>query len=180
MTNFPIEITLTLIPNSDQFSKIAVAMPSCKSFFDGQQVGSNINDNCWESDGYRFHDILHLGLFAEFGWSPVLLKMMKLKNTNDRKIYEFEEGPRAVCADEGICLLVFNYAKERSFDIKDENLSEIILAIKSISYGLLSLDHSCGDWSNFIHNSIAVVQKIKSQNGGTIIANRINKTLITV
>ncbi len=176
--DFPKTIKLDLISNNEKWSPEALPLIACQSFFNDQKVGTNINDNSKTADGYRFHDVLHLGLFAIFEWSPVLRKMMKIKTINDRERYEFEEGPRAVCADEAICLMVFNFAKNNNFNFVDLNLTDIIFSLNNIVLGLNIPNLSDSKWSKYILLTLPVMKTIIDNNGGSILANSEKETLI--
>ena len=39
---------------------------------DGVPAGDPLQDNAYDEDGYRFHDVFHLAHAAKLGWSPVL------------------------------------------------------------------------------------------------------------
>ena len=39
---------------------------------DGVLAGDPLQDNAYDEDGYRFHDVFHLAHAAKLGWSPVL------------------------------------------------------------------------------------------------------------
>jgi len=62
---------------------------------DGSQVGDVIDDNSYKDDGYRFHDVIHLALMANLGWSPVLRKLLKTKRKSAPKVDRVEDGARA-------------------------------------------------------------------------------------
>src|SRR5258706_8460255 len=66
--------------------KIKVAME-----MDGQPLGDPLTDNAYEEDGYRYHDIFHLGYVAVLGWSPVMRKLMGRKRKKDPKTDEIED-----------------------------------------------------------------------------------------
>ena len=38
-----------------------------RPFIDGQQIGNDLSDNSYSSDGYRFHDVFHLSYVAVLG-----------------------------------------------------------------------------------------------------------------
>lgn len=78
----------------------------------GKQIGDDLTDNADDPDGYRFHDVFHLGYVAVLGWSPVIRKLLKRKRKSDPQVDEVQDGGRAQVLDEGVAALVFDYAKE--------------------------------------------------------------------
>ncbi len=81
---------------------------------DGESLGSPLTDNSYEQDGYRFHDLLHLGLMATLGWSPVIRSLLERKRKSDSILDEVEDGGRAIAIEEGIAALIFTYASQHS------------------------------------------------------------------
>jgi NTP pyrophosphatase (non-canonical NTP hydrolase) len=79
-----------------------------------EPLGAELTDNAHDPDGYRFHDILHLSLAANLGWSPVIRALLKKKRKSDAKLDEIEDGGRAIAIEEGIAALIFTYAAQHS------------------------------------------------------------------
>lgn len=77
-------------------------------------LGSELTDNAHDPDGYRFHDILHLSLAANLGWSPATRALLKKKRKSDAQLDEIEDGGRAIAIEEGIAALIFTYAAQHS------------------------------------------------------------------
>ncbi|WP_353072085.1 nucleoside triphosphate pyrophosphohydrolase family protein [Tunturiibacter gelidoferens] len=84
-------------------------------FIDGERLGAKLNDNSYEADGYRFHDILHMTCAALLGWSPVIRALMKRKRKSDKQTDKVEDGGRAIVTDEALAALVFNYAFRHTY-----------------------------------------------------------------
>jgi NTP pyrophosphatase (non-canonical NTP hydrolase) len=80
----------------------------------GESLGAPLTDNSYASDGYRFHDIFHLALAANLGWSPVIRALLHRKRKSEAKLDEVEDGGRAIAIEEGIAALVFAYATQHS------------------------------------------------------------------
>ncbi|MGO4606039.1 MazG nucleotide pyrophosphohydrolase domain-containing protein [Variovorax sp. 2RAF20] len=78
----------------------------------GKKIGDDLTDNADDPDGYRFHDVFHLGYVAVLGWSPVIRKLLKRKRKSDPQVDEVQDGGRAQVLDEGVAALVFDYAEE--------------------------------------------------------------------
>ena len=86
-----------------------------KAFINKEQIGNDLTDNSYKSDGYRFHDIFHFSYAAVLGWSVVTRSILKRKRKSNPLIDEVEDGGRAVAIEEGISALVLSYAKDHSF-----------------------------------------------------------------
>ncbi len=91
-----------------------VGRPAMRMTLDGATLGAALTDNSYEGDGYRFHDIFHLALAANFGWSPVIRALLRRKRKSDAQLDEVEDGGRAIAIEEGIAALVFAYATQHS------------------------------------------------------------------
>jgi NTP pyrophosphatase (non-canonical NTP hydrolase) len=98
----------------------------------GAALGSPLTDNSYETDGYRFHDIFHLALACELGWSPVLRALLHVKRKSDALLDEIEDGGRAIAIEEGIAALVFAYASQHS----------LLAGVTTIDWSLL---RTCSD-----------------------------------
>ncbi|WP_373530628.1 MazG nucleotide pyrophosphohydrolase domain-containing protein [Nostoc sp.] len=86
-----------------------------KAFINKQQIGNDLTDNSYTSDGYRFHDVFHFSYAAVLGWSVVTRSILKCKRKSNLRIDEVEDGGRAIAIEEGISALVFSYAKNYGF-----------------------------------------------------------------
>ena len=45
----------------------------------GEQIGDPLTDNSHINDGYRYHDVFHIGCAIILGWSPVMRRILKCK-----------------------------------------------------------------------------------------------------
>lgn len=149
-----------------------------QAFFDGEQIGNDLTDNAHDPDGYRFHDVFHLGYAAVLGWSPVTRKMLERKRKSRPKIDEVEDGGRASAIEEGVSALVFSYAEAHGFL---ENVSELDYSLlKTIGYLTNRLEVSIcstGDWERAILTGYKVWRRVRDNSSGKIIADLDNQTL---
>lgn len=105
-----------------------------RGYVDGEPLGNDLTDNAYDADGYRFHDVFHLGYVAVLGWSPVVRKLMGRKRKYDKVKDEVEDGGRAQVIDEGIAALVFEYAEKHGWLENIEDLDyRLLRTIKGIS-----------------------------------------------
>src|SRR5688572_27976279 len=69
-------------------------------FNDSKQLGDIINDNAYENDFYRYHDVFHYSFATLLGWSPCVREMMKRKRKSNKLLDEIEDGARATITEE--------------------------------------------------------------------------------
>lgn len=149
-----------------------------QAFSDGEQVGNDLTDNAHDPDGYRFHDVFHLGYAAVLGWSPVTRRMLERKRKSHSKTDEVEDGGRASAIEEGVSALVFSYAEAHGFF---ENVSELDYSLlKTIGYLTNRLEVnicSTGDWERAILTGYKVWREIRLHGGGKVLADLDSRTL---
>lgn len=140
-----------------------------RGYVDGKPLGDDLTDNSYDPDGYRFHDVFHLGYVAVLGWSPVVRKLMGRKRKNDRLRDEVEDGGRAQVVDEGIAALVFEYARQHDWLATVEDLDyHLLRTIKGITAHLEVKDKTMKDWQNAILDGFKVWRQVRDANGGRI------------
>jgi NTP pyrophosphatase (non-canonical NTP hydrolase) len=150
-----------------------------RAFIDGQQIGNDLSDNSYSSDGYRFHDVFHLSYVAVLGWSPVIRSNLKLKRKSNPRIDEVEDGGRAIAIEEGLSALVFSYAKDHNFLEGVVALDyQLLKTIKNMSSHLEVARCSLGDWEEAILTGYEVWRQVEKNRGGTVVVD-INTRSIT-
>lgn len=135
----------------------------------GMELGDPLTDNCYEEDGYRFHDIFHWACAAILGWSPVLRKLLHRKRKSNQKMDEVEDGARSASIEEGISALVFSYAADRGFlsgIVKID--SDLLRTIKGMTRHLEVSACSPGDWERTIIMTFDVWRRLNKDGGGTV------------
>ncbi|MDB9349860.1 nucleoside triphosphate pyrophosphohydrolase family protein [Nodularia spumigena] len=166
---FEVEITETSKDNSVRM----------KAFINKKQVGNDLTDNSYSSDGYRFHDIFHLSYAAVLGWSVVTRSNLKCKRKSNPSIDEVEDGGRAVAIEEGISALVFSYAKDHDFleGVKVIDY-QLLKTIKNMTSHLEVSQCSLGDWEKAIFMGYDVWRQVEKNRGGTVVVD-LDARLIT-
>ncbi len=145
---------------------------------DGRQVGNQLTDNAYRDDGYRFHDVFHLGYAAVLGWSPVVRGMMKRKRKSDSRIDEVEDGGRAIVIDEAVSALVFDYARDHSFLSGIETIDyELLRTIKRLTAHLEVSQCSMKEWQGAILQDFQVWRHIHEQGGGVVSGELVSRTV---
>ena len=152
-----------------------------RPYMDGQQVGDDLTDNADDPDGYRFHDVFHLGYIAVLGWSPVVRKLLKRKRKSDPRVDEVQDGGRAQVIDEGVAALVFEYAKRHNWLAGVTDLDyQLLKTIKGITDLLEVRVRSAGEWQNAILQGFEVWRQVREAGGGRILVDQDNKRLTFV
>lgn len=141
-----------------------------QAFLEGHQIGDDLTDNSYKSDGYRFHDIFHLAYAAVLGWSPVTRQMLgKRKRKSNSIVDEVEDGGRAKAIEEGISALVFGYAKDHDFLEGIDTLDyQLLRTVKNMTSHLEVSQCSYGEWEKAILEGYKVWRQIEKNRGGTV------------
>lgn len=145
----------------------------------GVQIGDDLTDNANDADGYRFHDVFHLSYVAVLGWSPVIRKLLNKKRKSNPKVDEVQDGGRAQIIDEAITALAFDYAKEHNWLKNVYELDfHLLKNIKGIT-SMLEVDaRTMFEWQKAILMGFEVWREVVQNNGGKILVDMENKTLI--
>jgi NTP pyrophosphatase (non-canonical NTP hydrolase) len=147
-------------------------------FMNGKKIGDDLTDNANDPDGYRFHDVFHLGYVAVLGWSPVMRKLLKRKRKSNAQIDEVQDGGRAQVIDEGISALVFDYAKDHQWLLNVVDLDyQLLRTIKGITSLLEVKARSMGEWQRAILVGFSVWRQVLACNGGRIAVDLDSKNL---
>jgi hypothetical protein len=164
---------------------ISEADDSCKPVIyltvDGNPVGDVLQDNSYQDDGYRFHDVFHLAHAAILGWSPVVRKILACKRKANPEVDAVEDGGRARVVEEGIAAFVFDYARKNNFlagvTTVDYSLLKII---KSLTSGLEVSVRSTHEWEIAILEGYKAWRAIRASRGGTIRIDLIDRSIAAV
>ena len=147
-------------------------------FVDGKKIGADLTDNADDPDGYRFHDVFHLGYVAVLGWSPVIRKLMKRKRRSNPKVDEVQDGGRAQVIDEAVAALVFEYARHHSWLDGVPDLDyHLLRTVKGITSLLEVKQRSLAEWQSAILVGFEVWRQVLITNGGRIRVDLDAKTL---
>ena len=146
-------------------------------FVNGNQMGQDLTDNAYQSDGYRFHDVFHLACAAVLGWSPVTRRNMKCKRRSNPQVDRVEDGGRAIVTEEGVSALVFAYAAEHN-----------AMKVKSVDYDLLRSIRvmtaqfevsvcTTGEWERAILMGYKVWRQVEKNQGGRVEVDLDNRSI---
>ena len=148
------------------------------TLINGKKFGDPLQDNRYEDDGYRFHDIFHLSHASVLGWSPTLRALLRRKRKSDPKVDEVEDGGRAIVIEEGIAAMVFSYAERRNFLEGAEGVNyELLRTIKEMTSHLEVSRRTEGDWERAIMTGFHVWRQVKAKGKGQIRADLEQRTI---
>lgn len=139
----------------------------------GKEFGDPLDDNAHHPDGYKFHDVFHLGYMTRLGWSPVARALLSLKRRYDPDIDRVEDGARAVFLEEGLSVFIFNQNKQTADGISSfadrRNIPFTILsAIKTITQGLEVSRRDVTAWRDAIALGFQMFDQLVAHNGGIV------------
>lgn len=152
--------------------------PKVKVILNGEQKGDIIDDNSFQNDGYRYHDVFHYTFATLLDWSPCSRAMLKRKRKSDINIDRIEDGARAAITEEAISLMIFEEAKLNNFYQEKNRVSPTILTIiKQMTSGFEVRDKTSDEWENAILVSYKLFRALLKNSGGEILFDRKNKII---
>ncbi len=170
------------LPRRFEVTFITVAEGRSRMYINDQQLGSELTDNSYGDDGYRFHDVMHLANAAKLGWSPVLRSLMKRKRKSDPRTDEVEDGARAQIVEEAV-IKAIHAEGERLATLRGQREKAGPLRLFSssaeISFGLLkSIRNLVSDlevktnryseWEAAILDGYEIFHRLRSEGQGTV------------
>lgn len=84
------------------------------ALFEGRPFGEPLTDGALVEDGYRFHDVLHLGFAAILAWSPVMRRNLGRKRKSDPAVDKSQDGGRAIVVEEAAAAHAYAYARRHN------------------------------------------------------------------
>ena len=135
----------------------------------GVKFGSQLRDNRYGDDGYRYHDIFHLSYASVLGWSPTVRALLRRKRKSDPKVDEVEDGGRAIVIEEGIAGMVFSYAERRNYLEGVEGVDyDVLRTVKDMTSHLEVSRCTEGDWERAIMTGFQVWRQVRTNGGGRL------------
>lgn len=145
---------------------------------DGTQIGDVIDDNSYENDFYRYHDVFHYTFATMLDWSPCTRAMLGRKRKSIPMIDECEDGARATITEEAISLILFNESKRTKF-FKSGKVSKTILRIiKQMTEPFEVRLKTEAEWEQAILKGYSLFGKLVANRGGKIEFNKNNRQAI--
>lgn len=142
--------------------------------YKGRRIGSTLQDNAYQDDGYRYHDVFHLAYVAVLGWSPVIRGLMGRKRKKRREVDMVEDGGRASAIDEALVAFVFDYARKHYTSegkllegVKHLDCS-LLTAVRSLVSGLEVKRCTAKEWEDAILQGFTVWREVVDNKGGKL------------
>lgn len=160
----PRELSVSFVTHHD-----AVNGPLVRMMYMGRQLGNDLRDNAYSTDGYSYHDVLHLAFAAVLGWSPLIRKMLDAKRKSDAMVDEVEDGGRAIATEEGLVAMIFAYARDYRFlEGKSSVSTELLRMIRNMVRHLEVSVCTTGEWERAIVAGFKVWREVRRRKSGTI------------
>ena len=135
----------------------------------GTVFGSELTDNAYDPDGYRFHDVFHFAFAAVLGWSPITRSLLRRKRKSRPLLDEVEDGGRAAVIEEGVAALAFDYARRHGMLEGVSTLDfQLLRTIKEMTSHLEVGLRTTGEWERAILQGFRAWRAISAAGGGRI------------
>ncbi|MGH1432561.1 MAG: nucleoside triphosphate pyrophosphohydrolase family protein [Neptuniibacter sp.] len=145
----------------------------------GKPFGNELRDNAYEDDYYRFHDIFHFSYVVVLGWSPVVRRLLGCKRKSDDKLDEIEDGGRASVIDEGVSIMIFEYARNHNFFEGAGGVDYSLLrTIKNMTHYLEVGICTPKEWEDAILLGFEIWRELRTHKAGKVICDLYDKTMI--
>ncbi len=131
------------------------------------QLGDTLDDNAEIDDGYRYHDIIHLGHATVLGWSPVLRALMGAKRRDVGDCDRVQDGARAIAIEEGLAAFVFNYLEP--FDFAPDAIGwDLFKHVRRTVRGLEVADQPLIVWRRAYSQAFEILVRLRETGGGVV------------
>lgn len=135
-------------------------------------LGDPLTDNARTSDGYRFHDAIHLGFLAVLGWSPNLRALLRVKRKSDSVVDECEDGARAIFAEEGLAAVLARLAQtHQGFRTPQSVTREAVEVARAVTVGLEVHAVPGWLWRHAIWQGFRAMHQLVAHDGGQLVAD---------
>lgn len=145
---------------------------------DEQRLGDPLDDNAYEDDGYRFHDVLHLANASVLGWSPLLRRLLRRKRKASVQADRIEDGARAAFLEEGLVAYVFTEGSRVGFFKEAERVNwDLLKTLKRMTAKLEVGDQPPIAWQAMILQGFAAWRLLCEHDGGIVEGNLSERSL---
>lgn len=132
------------------------------------QIGDVIDDNSYEKDFYRYHDVFHYTFATFLDWSPCTRAMLKRKRKSMPNVDKCEDGARATITEEAISLMLFSEAKKTNYFEKGKVSDTLLSFIKDMTEPFEVRNKTKKDWQVAILKGYELFKKLVENRGGKI------------
>ena len=154
------------------------SFPQVKVTIDENQAGDIVDDNSYENDGYRYHDVFHYTFATLLDWSPCVRSMLKRKRKSNQDIDRIEDGARAAITEECISLMIFSNAKQNDFYTDVESIDNHLLqTIKNMTAPFEVKNKTAKEWEKAILKSYEMFRLLNLNKGGIVHFDAQNKSV---
>lgn len=168
------------LPDRLDVQIVTIAPGISRMYVGGRQVGDDLTDNAYESDGYRFHDVMHLANIAFLAWSPVLRGLLKRKRKSSPQVDEVEDGARAKIVEEAVLKAIhqqgkkwaksagLNPATARLFAERRAIPFSLLKFVRGMVEGLEVSRNKFWEWEDAIYAGYQLYQQLREHQQGTV------------
>ncbi|MCI0631246.1 MAG: nucleoside triphosphate pyrophosphohydrolase family protein [Phycisphaerales bacterium] len=174
---FPLTEQLPLELKIDFIEQLSPAANRLLLRRNGVHIGDPLTDNSHINDGYRYHDVFHIGCATMLGWSPVMRRILKCKRKSVPAVDVNEDGARAMVTEEGVSVVVFNYARDHSMLENARSVYDLLPVIRGMTRPFEVRTRSLADWEQTILASYQVWRELMKHRGGTVIGDATSQQL---
>ena len=130
-------------------------------------------------DAYRFHDAIHLGFMAVLGWSPMMRALLRLKRKSSPEADEFEDGARAIFAEEGLAAMLSRLAPGRTGFLSKTSIDGGVIEVaKAAATGLEAEAVPGWLWQSAIYQGFTAMHLLSQNGGGYLVADLDTRQLV--
>jgi NTP pyrophosphatase (non-canonical NTP hydrolase) len=140
--------------------------------YNGEIIGDPLTDNSHIDDGYRYHDVFHVGCAILLGWSPVMRRILHCKRKSVPNVDVVEDGARALVTEEGVSAVIFGHARSYSMFEKSKSVDyEILRTVRAMVAPFEVRTRPLSDWEHTTLTSFTVWRQLIDHGGGTVVGD---------
>jgi NTP pyrophosphatase (non-canonical NTP hydrolase) len=146
--------------------------------YKGEMIGDPLTDNSHIDDGYRYHDVFHIGCALFLGWSPVMRRILHCKRKSVPNVDVVEDGARALVTEEGVSAVVFGHARNYSMFEKSTSVDyELLRTVRAMVSPFEVRTRPLSDWEHAILTTFPVWRQLIAHGGGTIVGDSVARSM---
>jgi len=136
--------------NSGPYASVTIS-------WENGQYGDALNDNAWQEDFYRYHDVFHFGLYALQGYSAVVRHFMdKVSSAREQKL------------EECLAIIAFNDAQHRGFYRQQTPSRHLYKFWRDETMDTLLAPPAYKQWAQNLKQIYGIWQQLADHRGGIV------------
>ena len=148
-------------------------------FSAGGELGDPLTDNSRRVDAYRFHDAIHMGFMAVLGWSPTTRALLRIKRKSSPDTDEYEDGARAIFAEEGLAAVLSRLARSRTGFLSETSIDGDVIEVAKAAAADLEVESTpAWVWRSAIHQGFRAMYLLGENGGGYLVADLDKRELL--